>query len=200
MTAGLYEVSRPLAFFTAKAPGLGLFRDVVPLATAIACVLLYVFVLPVPIALVGHDSISSIMAPLFASLPGFFIAALAAVATFQGGDLDRTMPDATIWFKIRGEGKREGVTLRVFLSYLFAFLTVAAFAGFLLCGLASILAPNLREVSVLAGKTKSPIDGGLVWLARPLFVLATAYLMTLVVSCTALGLYFLAERVHQELG
>lgn len=196
--AKLYELRRPLAFRSAKGPTLRMYRDLLPLAGAILAVGVY-FLLPVNVRLSGPDSASSVFAPLFAGLPGFFIAALAAVSTFQGGDLDRTMKGTTIWILANGDAADTPVTLRVFLSHLFAYLTVLSVVGFLLCAGANLLAANIAHFQSIAVDTECPWDN-IGWiLARYVFVFVLAGITASILSCAALGLYFLAERVHQEL-
>lgn len=194
----LYELTRPVAFLTAKGPTLRLYRDWLPLGGAVAGVAAYA-ALPVDIKLVGPDSASAVMSPLFAGLPGFFIAALAAVSTFQGGDLDRDMARTTIWISVNGDSTDTPVTLRVFLSHLFAYLTVLAVLGFLLCGGATLLASNMEHFKALAHKTKTPLDDSAWFIARNVFIFTLAIITNSVLTCTSLGLYFLAERIHQEL-
>lgn len=197
--ARLYELTRPMAFLSAKGPTLKLYRDWIPIAFAMACVVGYML-LPVRVGLVGTNSASAVMAPLFAGLPGFFIAALAAVSTFQGGDLDRDMDGTTIWILANGDGGDTDVTLRVFLSHLFAYLTVLSVFGFLLCAGATVLTANVAHFQGLASQSQTVWDDATWAAAKGLFVYVLAALTGSVLSCTALGLYFLAERVHQELG
>lgn len=197
MTVG-YELSRPFAFSGIKGPGLAIYRDVLPLAASMAALAIY-WCLPLRIPLVGQVSVSGLAAPFFASLPGFFIAALAAVATFKGADLDREMSNVTTKLTIRGEEADSRITLRIFLCYLFAYLTAISFLGFFLSASASLLAGNLHELTKMAsdgqlGREQIATNG-----LRSIFVSGVAFVGAKVVFCTALGLYFLAERVHQEL-
>jgi hypothetical protein len=195
--AKLYELTRPLAFLTAKGPTLKLYRDWLPVGFAALCLTAYLL-LPVPIKLIGADSASGVMAPLFAGLPGFFIAALAAVSTFQGGDLDREMESTTIWILANGDGGDTDVTLRVFLSHLFAYLTLLSGLGFLLCAGATLLAGNIAHFQSVASASATGFDDAMIHGVKSFFVFALAGVTGSVLSCTALGLYFLAERVHQE--
>jgi hypothetical protein len=193
-----YELSRPLAFSGIKGPGLKIYRDVIPWATAVAALTLY-WCLPLRIPLVGNVSVSGLAAPFFASLPGFFIAALAAVATFNGADLDREMSNVTTKLTIRGEEADSRLTLRVFLCYLFAYLTAISFLAFFLCASVSLLTGNLHELAQMASHGQPAREQIATNGLRSIFVGAVALVGAKVVFCTALGLYFLAERVHQDL-
>jgi len=194
----IYEIARPFAFLTAKGPTLRWYRDVLPLVFAGLCLATYLM-LPVKIRLVGSESISSVMAPLFAGLPGFFIAALAAVATFQGGDLDREMKRTTIWISANGDASDTYVTLRVFLCHLFAYLTLLSLVGFLISASAAVLAGNIGFAQEQATATQATWDDAVWEFAKGIYVVLIALVTGSVLSCTALGLYFLAERIHQEL-
>lgn len=197
--ARLYELARPFAFLSAKGPTIRWYRDILPLIVA-AVLTTTCLVLPVAMKLVGPDSVSSVLAPLFAGLPGFFIAALAAVATFQGGDLDRDLKGMTIWIEVQGDARDTDVTLRVFLCHLFAYLTMLSIVAFLLCASATLLASNVAHFQASAINTRAIWDN-VVWdIARAAFLFLIALLTGSLLSCTSLGLYFLAERVHQELG
>ena len=193
-----YELSRPLAFGGIKGPGLKIYRDAIPWATVLAALTMY-WCLPLRIPLVGNVSVSSLASPFFASLPGFFIAALAAVATFNGADLDREMSNVTAKLTIRGEEAESRITLRVFLCYLFAYLTAISFLGFFLCASVSLLAGNLHQLAEMASHGQPAREQAATNGLRSLFVGLVALIGAKVIFCTALGLYFLAERVHQEL-
>lgn len=197
--ARAYELARPFAFLTAKGPTIRWYRDAVPAGFALLATIVYI-VLPVGVRLVGPDSVTTVMAPLFAGLPGFFIAALAAVATFQGGDLDRDLNGTTIWIAVNGDGLDTPVTLRVFLCHLFAYLTFLSITAFLICASVTLLAANADHLQTLATSTSTRGDDIALDVARGCFVFVMALLTGSLLSCTSLGLYFLAERIHQELG
>ncbi|MDP1738334.1 MAG: hypothetical protein Q8L23_12960 [Caulobacter sp.] len=155
--------------------------------------------LPLRIPLAGADSIASTLTPFFASLPGFYIAALAAVATFNGADLDREMEGVSAPMILRGEKKDSEITLRVFLCYLFSYLTAFSFIGFFICSSASLLAENIGEISRISANIlhvdRYITDNVL----RNAFIVSVTFVGAMVASCTSLGLYFLSERVHQDL-
>jgi hypothetical protein len=123
------------------------------------------------------------------SLPGFYTAALAAVATFGGKDMNQLMPGQAPRMRLLFEGKLTeplGLTRRLFLSVMFGYLTalsflltVAAIAGTSLSGsVAAILLPGVRPwVSAVA---------------TALYVL----FFTQLLSVTGWGLYYLGERMH----
>ncbi len=86
------------------------------------------------IAVCGMSDISAFSKPgggislilsFIQSLPGFYIAALAAIATFGRLDIDDILPEPTpkVVIKLRGTSNIVELTRRRFLAMLFAFLT-----------------------------------------------------------------------------
>jgi hypothetical protein len=193
-----YELGRPFAFTQVEGPGLIIYRDVLPWLTVAAAAAAY-WVLPVRVPLVGAASASSLLIPFFAGLPGFFIAALAAVATFHGVDLDREMNEVTVEMRVRGGKAAVSPTLRVFLCYLFAYLTAISFLGFFLCSATSLLSGNIHTLTKMIAAGRGNIETAIMFVARSGFVIVATLIGARVVFCTALGLYFLSERVHQDL-
>lgn len=191
-----YQFLRPVAFLKVKGPGLGLYKFVGPVACSVACVSLFLL-LPAKVRLIGDGSATEYMIGFFSILPGFFIAALAAIVAFQGGDLDETMPDVTVEMSNEGDTEPVEITLRVFLCYLFAYLTVLSFLGFFLCVGGALLAPSLGELVELIPSSGS--HAAIKTSFETVFVAVLALITASVVLCTAQGLYFLAERVHQKL-
>ncbi len=122
------------------------------------------------------------------NLPGFFIAALAAVATFGRPDLDQLMPGTPPKVAILYHGKSTIVELtrRRFLSLIFSYLTALniALTLALIIGL-----PMVDHVHAALVPKAASVCRGL--LAAPI-VFFTAQMITV----TFWGLYYLGERVH----
>lgn len=191
-----YQFLRPIAFMTINGPGLGLYRLAGPLAATVMALVAYML-LPERIDLVGDKSAADYMAGFFATLPGFFIAALAATATFNGGDLDKELPGVTLAMVVNGDEDNVPISLRVFLCYLFAYLTVISFVGFFICVGAALIAPSVATWAADFSEVKLLEHTALV--VSLLFLALLAFITASVVFCTIQGLYFLAERVHQTI-
>ena len=189
-----YQILRPLAFLSIGGPTLNIYRWWLPALSAIVLSLAG-WLLPAGFDVVGDKSLSDYMATFFAALPGFFIAALAAVVAFSGGDLDTEMPDVSVKIAAHGDVVRQPITLRVFLSYLFAYLTILSFVGFFVCLGAVLIAPSI--VKLLPPMSAGSATG--IQLCKVAFTAVVSFLSASIVFCTAQGLYFLAERVHQTL-
>jgi len=123
------------------------------------------------------------------TLPGFYIAALAAIATFNKVDIDQSMPAPAPKMDVVIQGRSVEITLtrRRFLCSMFAFLTaeslmiiiIAIAAIAFSAAIFSIVPPALRVgVSFV-------------------FVLLFSLLFWQMIVASFLGLYYLGERLHQ---
>ncbi len=122
------------------------------------------------------------------SLPGFFIAALAAISTFNNPDMLKPMPGETPTMKVLYGGGLEVVRLtrRRFLSSMFAYLT--ALSIFLTLG--AIF--GLAIAQPLKDMLPSAIHEVVRLLAGSVFFLFVGQL----VCITLWGLFYLGERIH----
>lgn len=138
----------------------------------------------------GPDGLVSVLQGLVQGLPGFYIAALAAVATFgRQTTLDSLIPEPTptieTWY---GGGKIEiGLTRRRFLCLLFAHLTAVS-----VC--ISVFASFGRA---LAGPIQRSM--GAQWLDLAFYVGSTVYVFFVfqMIVVTLWGLYYLSDKMHQ---
>ncbi|WP_309621938.1 hypothetical protein [Novosphingobium sp.] len=184
-----YILARPFAFILVRHDHL----RTAMIAGSIVCAsiaTLALFVVDPTRKIFGSGSFIQAILPVFSSLPGFFIAALAAVATFNRPELDVEMPDPAPQLKLMTQGKKGFVklTTRMFLSFLFAYLTSVAFLGIAVLIAGDLLAPG---ISRLISDEKAHL------IIKVIFVL-TALLITFnIVITTLVGMYFLAERIHR---
>lgn len=190
-----YQFFRPLAYLFVRGPTLNFYRFFGPaICVCVACALYAL--LPIPLDLIGDKSISGYLLPFFSSLPGFFIAALAAVVAFNGGDLDNEISNVEAKVSANGDTDWVPISLRVFLCHLFAYLTIASFLGFFYCLLGTVLSANIVAVV----QSTVPKHAVVILEAfRYIFLAGMTYTAGTIIFCTIQGLYFLAERVHQKL-
>ncbi len=123
------------------------------------------------------------------NLPGFYIAALAAIATFNKIDIDKTMPSPAPRIDIIVQGKSIAIELtrRRFLCSMFAFLTAESMI--------------LVMLSVFGQTISVPVKAMLsaqfhVW-ASALFMLIYMFIFLQMLITTFWGLYYLGDRLHQ---
>ena len=134
---------------------------------------------PDVVRLTGTGGLVESVGALMQVLVGFYVASLAAVATFQGSSLD----EFVLNMKLRGEQLKR----RQFLSYLFGYLALLSLALYVLM--------LFRSVPVaLAGAT--PGRG------QALLKLSVAFVHQFVfwqmIFVTLLGLYYLTDRIHRS--
>lgn len=139
----------------------------------------------------GKDGMLGGVASLLAILTPFYIASLAAVATFQGtGSFDEKFSmTKPVELKIleRGQWKVMHLTTRHFLSMLFGYCSMASLALFLFTILAPIIAGKLSE---LFGDFSNCVG----WLGLTVFLFIFSHMLT----TTILGMYFLSDRIHRN--
>lgn len=192
----LRQIRRPFAFNTIKSKDLAAVRTYVPGAITIALTLLY-FVLPKQPDIIGDKRYLDYLLQIVGILPGFYIAALAAGATFANPSLDEPMPGKrppTLKISRMGQSYEDVPTIRIFICHLFAYLSatslVLAFALLLCIELnpsMEYLTATFENIRFVVFATKS---------AQALAVMAVTFYVAKLAVVTLHGLYFLAERMH----
>ncbi|KAF0255608.1 hypothetical protein [Pseudomonas putida] len=140
------------------------------------------------INLYGSSGVLSKILSFIQNLPGFYIAALAAIATFGRSDIDSIIPAPTpLITEFRGGEEQEvALTRRRFLSMMFAFLT----AECVIIILGSIglltLAGDLDKSSIPYAST----------IGAAAFLLIMLFFFQMILT-TFWGLYYLGDKVHK---
>lgn len=143
---------------------------------------------PFEINLWGNEGIAYKVLQLVQTLPGFYIAALTAVATFGNESIDKLMPgtppEKTI---IIGNAKQQTkLTRRLFLSSMFSYLTVLSIA--LTLGLIALLS--------IANGVKAESPESLHIALKYLAIFPVLLFFSQLLTVTSWGLYYLGERMH----
>jgi len=120
------------------------------------------------------------------TLAGFYIAALAAVSSFNSPHLDREMPSPAPTMHIMYNGGQQLVTLtrRRFLTSMFAYLTSLSFLFSLVAIATLVMAPALKQAWPSAVNT--------------MHTLGTAFFLFFLFQMTCItfwGLFYLGERM-----
>jgi len=168
----------------------------VPGTAALLAALMYIL-LPARPGMIDPNGLIAGVLQVMALLPGFFIAALAAVATFAREEMDEPMPSPTPKVAIFREGKSFDVELtrRLFLTYLFSYLAIVSLGTSILC-----LAIRLVHPSAMLSLQQIPNEA---WrdcvavLGEFGVALCLFYVCASILVSTLHGIYFLAERMHQ---
>lgn len=188
----LYELTRWWAYRRIEHPQMRTYVWVVPLLFTVVTIVIYGF-LPAKPPLAGNDGLLKSVSQIFALLPGFFISALAAVATFNRPEMDETMPGNAPKALIRHQGSRLKIPLtrRMFLSYLFSYLAVLSIILFIATIASPIVYVPIAKI-MLENGLKHVVD-----IARYAFVACLCYFSYSLFVSTLHGVYFLCERIHQ---
>ncbi|MCK1456697.1 hypothetical protein IVB36_38915 [Bradyrhizobium sp. 35] len=128
---------------------------------------------------------------LTAGLTGFYVAALVAAATFLHPDLDKpikTGPVVLITKEADGTINREALTRREFACMIFGYLA----ASTLLLSLA------ISFVVGISTANWSTLLGGSLLFVRGALLLCFAIWISHIVTVTALGLFYLMDRLHRD--
>ncbi|TXL13202.1 hypothetical protein BMR04_14560 [Methylococcaceae bacterium HT3] len=122
-------------------------------------------------------------------LPGFYIAALAAIATFNKTDIDKKMPAPAPKIDILVQGKSVAIELtrRRFLCSMFAFLTAESLIIIVLAIFATSFYVPFKEI----------IHESWHILSSGLFTLMFLLLFWQMIITSFWGLYYLGDRLHQ---
>jgi hypothetical protein len=175
-----YQLFSPLAYLRIKHPDKWIYDWLFPVLLMFVSVFIATRFMTID-ALVSDSGLLNSIVDFVANLPGFFIAALAAVATFNKHDIDHIMDKPPrIDIVYQGEMQEVDMTRRRFLCVLFSFLT--AISIFLVLFTKIALAASLDTV----------YQDTLAWMGVALFFFA----LWQMVIATVLGLYYLGERLH----
>jgi len=175
-----YQLTRPVSYLRIQHEDKWIYDWLIPIfLTCISWVILGQFSSIDHVT--GSDGLLARITGFIENLPGFFIAALAAVATFNRHDIDRVMknpPKVKIMYQ--GNAGFVDMTRRRFLCVLFSYLTAASI--FLVIG--------YYISSAIAEGTY--IDPEIRWL----LVLVYFFIFWQMITATLLGLFYLGERLH----
>ena len=178
----------PLAYLTIKHEAKLRADWAYPVLISFLCTVL-IFWLGRPGSVSGQEGLLSKLLMVSSVLPGFYIAALAAIATFNRPDIDELMPEPTpkMTVKLRGKDNEIRLTRRRFLSHLFAFLCLESLVLMIVCVFSGIIAKGAVALfSALAAHV-----------ATMIFVFLLLIVFWQMVCVTCLGLYYLGDRLHR---
>lgn len=159
----------------------------IPIVLTVMVLILYHFI---GFKLSGANGLTTQINGLIQVLIGFYIAALAAIATFGNSSIDELMAGTppTIKEKYRGQLIDVSLTRRRFLSYLFGYLALISLCLFFLG-----LVVNLSSTFII-----SLVDSSVLTFLRYVFLFVYALLLMNIITTTLLGLYYLSIRIHQD--
>lgn len=192
----LYELGRGFAYRRISHDEMRTYTTWLPLALTVVAVAIYV-ALPVKPALVGDKGLASNLLTLVSTLPGFYFAGLAAVATFGNTTMDKEMPAPApnVNMLVAGQIVSVPLTRRLFLSYLFSYLVIVSFG---LCF--ALVAINSLSGSIDAMQAGIVRLTGALWpwlMVKAIVGIALTFAFASMVVSTLHGVFFLTEKIHQ---
>lgn len=181
------QLVRPFSYLSIKHEYKWIMDWVFPGVLAIVTAVL-LFLFRHSINIYGGSGVISRILGFVQNLPGFYIAALAAIATFGRTDIDNMIPKPTpTIMEVRAGEKNEiPLTRRRFLCMMFAFLTAESVVIILV----SIAA--LSIASDYAGKASE----GFKIFSGGAFVVFVFFFYQMLIA-TFWGLFYLGDRIHQ---
>lgn len=138
----------------------------------------------------GSSGLISAIVGLLQMVAGFYIASLAAVATFKKASMDDPMPGAPTVLHVRRRNriKEEQLSRRRFLCFLFGYLSFLSFFLYLLGTIMNLAAPEI-ELSL-----SSEYHGAVKWVGTFVFL----FIFYNLIITTLLGLYYMTDRIHRS--
>lgn len=133
----------------------------------------------------------SLILSFIQSLPGFYIAALAAIATFGRADIDDILPEPTpkVIIRMRGTDNIVALTRRRFLAMLFAFLTAES----IILTIAALFLTSYGSIILSLNYFSASINSWFVVLFSTIFL--TGFFQMIV--ATFWGLYYLGYKLQE---
>lgn len=159
--------------------------DVCAPAISAAIVCAVILFAPKPISLLSEDGIVKTLSAFLQFLVGFYVAALAAIATFPNKNMD--VPTDGIPLKLDGVT----ITRRQYLSYLFGYLAFVGLGVVLFSSAILTLESNIEYLAKDLEKLYVHVIKGIV--AYVYF-----YFVSSVLFITLYGLYYLTEKIHED--
>ena len=147
-----------------------------------------------PFPLTANGGLIPQIISLLQMLIGFYIASLAAIATFGNQSIDEVMAGEapTLRIKERGVVNTVPLTRRRFLCYLFGYLALLSIflyltgVGSMLVGLSSVEFMDYLKAA------------GLLTIAKSIYLFVYLFFLINLILTTLLGLYYLSVRIHES--
>jgi hypothetical protein len=147
------------------------------------------YVVPIRPPIFGQNGLVALVNSLLQVLAGFFIASLAAVATFNKEGMDATMPGDPPTLKVVEKGRTKIIDLsrRRFLSLMFGYLAFLSLFLYTVGGLINLFANSVRP----------SLTATWIWALDAIFLIPYLFALSNLLVTTLLGLFYMSDRIHR---
>lgn len=186
----LWHILRPFSYLVIKHRSKWIVDWIYPLVlTVITMIVIFGMKSFGTVSLYADKGLISNILGFVQGLPGFYIAALAAIATFNRIDIDKTMPSPAPKLDIKVQGKAIAIELtrRRFLCSMFAFLTAESLILIVLAIFSQGLYPATKSLVPVAAQ---------VWVSTA-FMSVFLLLFWQMMVTSFWGLFYLGDKLHQ---
>ncbi len=186
----LWHILRPFSYLTIEHRSKWVVDWIYPLIlTLVSLAVIFGMKLLGPVSLYADSGLVGKVLGFVQGLPGFYIAALAAIATFNRVDIDKTMPSPAPKIDIKVQGRTVAIELtrRRFLCSMFAFLTAE--------NLILIVLAIFSQTFYSSAKMVVPVAGQLWASGGFMFIFLLLFWQMMVTSFW--GLFYLGDKLHQ---
>ncbi|MBE0403092.1 hypothetical protein [Halomonas citrativorans] len=141
------------------------------------------------VSIFGDKGYVSLITGLLQILTGFYIAALAAVATFPSATLEQPLDGSPAILNEMRRGKLKPINLkrRPFLCFLFGHLALLSICLYFLGGFANLISNGIAEL----------VSAQVAYWLRALFIVLYSIASAHLFVVTMLGIYYLSYRIHR---
>lgn len=185
----LSRLFRPLDYIRVKHPEKPKYDFFIPFCLS-ATGTVGLMLLPVTPAILGDGGVVGIFTGLLQMLIGFYIASLAAIATFNKKGMDQIMPGdpPTLRVSLRGKIKIDKLTRRRLLCLMFGYLALLSLFLYFIGSGAALVNKSIR---LLVPETAFY---WIKWSLVGLYLFLAANLMV----TTLLSLFYMVDRIHRN--
>ncbi|PNM24629.1 hypothetical protein A6J66_010810 [Yersinia enterocolitica] len=178
--SALSKIATPINYIRICHPEKRVFDFWIPALASIS-IGLFLLSLDKPIAILSKDGLISVVNGILQILSGFYIASMAAVATFQKDGMDDLMDGTPPTLK--------GVSLtrRKFLTYLFGYLAFSSILLYFIGGGLQLLAPTIAKIAWIN-----------ITLVKQTFVTIYLFIVMNILCTTVLGMHFMIDKMHDD--
>ncbi|GAK26254.1 hypothetical protein [Serratia liquefaciens] len=170
----------PLGYFFIKHPEKRWFDIAFPVLFS-AIIVLIISYMPKHVSLIGKDSLISLVNGILQILSGFYIASMAAVATFQKDGMDEVMDGEPP--KLKGKP----LTRRQFMTHLFGYLAFLSIVLYFVGGALQLAGPSIKDIELFSNVY-----------VRILALFLYLFAVSNILFTTALGMFFMIDKMHEN--